>query len=56
MKKKLLTVGALALLAGSTIQAQTIIFDKGTSWSYKDLDQAQPDAWKTQTMTFLHGP
>lgn len=48
MKKKLLTIGALALFAGSTIQAQTTIFDKGTSWSYQDLDQAQPDAWKTQ--------
>ncbi|ROI05186.1 DUF839 domain-containing protein [Chryseobacterium sp. G0240] len=49
MKKKLLTMGALALLAGSGIQAQTFIFDKGSAWSYKDLDQAQPDAWKTKT-------
>lgn len=49
MKKKLLTIGALALLAGTGIQAQTLIFDKGTSWSYKDNNQAQPDAWKTKT-------
>jgi secreted PhoX family phosphatase len=48
MKKKLLTIGALALFAGSVVQAQTTIFDKGTSWSYQDLDQAQPDAWKNQ--------
>lgn len=56
MKKKLLTIGALALLAGSTIQAQTIIFDKGASWSYQDLDQAQPDAWKTQNYDISSWP
>ncbi|HAO28250.1 MAG TPA: twin-arginine translocation pathway signal protein, partial [Chryseobacterium indologenes] len=49
MKKKLLTVGALALFAGTTIQAQTLIFDKGAAWSYKDNNQAQPDAWKDKT-------
>ncbi|MCJ7935842.1 MAG: DUF839 domain-containing protein [Chryseobacterium sp.] len=49
MKKKLLTIGTLALLASSTVQAQTLIFDKGSAWRYKDLDQAQPDGWKTKT-------
>ncbi|GEN67855.1 MULTISPECIES: alkaline phosphatase PhoX [Chryseobacterium] len=49
MKRKLLTLGALALLAGSSVQAQTFVFNKNSSWSYKDLDQAQPDAWKTKT-------
>ncbi|MCQ9633653.1 DUF839 domain-containing protein [Chryseobacterium sp. WG23] len=49
MKRKLLTLGALALLAGTSIQAQTFIFNKNSSWNYKDLDQAQPDAWKTKT-------
>ena len=45
MKKKLLTIGALALIACSGIQAQTLIFDKGASWSYKDNNQAQPTGW-----------
>ncbi|AZA76317.1 DUF839 domain-containing protein [Chryseobacterium sp. G0186] len=49
MKKKLLTIGALALLAGSTIQAQTFIFNKNASWSYKDNNQAQPSDWKSKT-------
>ncbi|AZA83375.1 twin-arginine translocation pathway signal protein [Chryseobacterium lactis] len=49
MKKKLLTIGALALFAGTTMHAQTLIFDKGTSWSYKDNNQAQPDGWKGKT-------
>lgn len=50
MKKKLLTIGALALLATSGIKAQqTILFDKGASWSYKDNNQAEPDTWKTKT-------
>ncbi|PWN71213.1 twin-arginine translocation pathway signal protein [Chryseobacterium phosphatilyticum] len=49
MKKKLLTIGALALFAGTTMHAQTLLFDKGASWSYKDNNQAQPDAWKSKT-------
>lgn len=49
MKKKLLTVGALAILASSGIQAQTLIFNKNASWSYKDNNQAQPAGWNAQT-------
>ncbi|MGU3374939.1 alkaline phosphatase PhoX [Chryseobacterium sp. M5A1_1a] len=49
MKKKLLTIGMLALLAGTTIQAQTFIFNKSASWSYKDNNQAQPNDWKSKT-------
>ncbi|MGR3857933.1 alkaline phosphatase PhoX [Chryseobacterium indologenes] len=49
MKKKLLTVGALAILAGSGLQAQTLIFNKNASWSYKDNNQAQPAGWNAQT-------
>ncbi|WP_288437317.1 alkaline phosphatase PhoX [uncultured Chryseobacterium sp.] len=49
MKKKLLTVGALAILASSGIQAQTLIFDKSASWSYKDNNQAQPAGWNAKT-------
>lgn len=49
MKKKLLTVGALAILASSGIQAQTLIFNKNASWNYKDNNQAQPAGWNAQT-------
>ncbi|WPO89077.1 alkaline phosphatase PhoX [Chryseobacterium sp. HR92] len=49
MKKKLLTVGALAILASSGIQAQTLIFNKNASWSYKDNNQAQPAGWNAKT-------
>lgn len=49
MKKKLLTVGALAILASSGLQAQTLIFNKNASWSYKDNNQAQPAGWNAQT-------
>ncbi|MGE8534030.1 alkaline phosphatase PhoX [Chryseobacterium sp. JV274] len=48
MKKKLLTMGALAILASSGIQAQTLIFNKNASWSYKDNNQAQPAGWNAQ--------
>ncbi|MGI9582812.1 alkaline phosphatase PhoX [Chryseobacterium sp. RRHN12] len=48
MKKKLLTVGALAIMAGSGLQAQTLIFNKNASWSYKDNNQAQPAGWNAQ--------
>ncbi|WP_137903975.1 alkaline phosphatase PhoX [Chryseobacterium sp. 2VB] len=49
MKKKLLAVGALAILASSGLQAQTLIFNKNASWSYKDNNQAQPAGWNAQT-------
>ncbi|MGX5683443.1 alkaline phosphatase PhoX [Chryseobacterium cucumeris] len=49
MKKKLLTVAALVILAGSGLQAQTLIFNKNASWSYKDNNQAQPAGWNAQT-------
>ncbi|OCA73585.1 alkaline phosphatase PhoX [Chryseobacterium arthrosphaerae] len=49
MKKKLLTVGALALLASTGIHAQTFLFNQGTAWSYKDNNQAQPTGWNAKT-------
>ncbi|WP_312301517.1 alkaline phosphatase PhoX [Chryseobacterium sp.] len=49
MKKKLLTIGALALLASTGIHAQTFLFNQGTSWSYKDNNQAQPAGWNAKT-------
>ncbi|WP_228442100.1 hypothetical protein [Chryseobacterium nematophagum] len=49
MKKKLLSVAALMLISNSVFQAQTFIFNKNSSWSYKDNNQAQPDQWKEKT-------
>ncbi|CEJ71705.1 hypothetical protein BN1195_04055 [Chryseobacterium oranimense G311] len=49
MKKKLLTIAALAMVAGFSAQAQTFIFNKNSSWSYKDNNQALADSWKGQT-------
>ncbi|WP_431609423.1 alkaline phosphatase PhoX [Chryseobacterium sp. 'Rf worker isolate 10'] len=49
MKRKLLTMGALAVLASSGVHAQTFIFNKNASWSYKDNNQAQPAGWNAQT-------
>jgi len=49
MKKKLLAIGAITLASGFSVQAQTTVFDRNSSWSYRDLDQAQPDEWKTKT-------
>lgn len=49
MKKKLLTIAALALITGSAVQAQTFIFNKNASWSYKDNNQAQAAQWKDTT-------
>ncbi|MBK1896344.1 alkaline phosphatase PhoX [Chryseobacterium paridis] len=46
MKKKLLTVAALALVSSSVLQAQTFVFNKNASWRYKDNNQAQVDQWK----------
>lgn len=49
MKKKLLTIAALALLTSSAVQAQTFIFNKNASWSYKENNQAQAAQWKDTT-------
>ena len=49
MKKKLLTVAALVLVTNSLFQAQTYVFDKNSSWSYKDNNQAQVAQWKDKT-------
>jgi len=49
MKKKLLTVAALVLVTSSLFQAQTYVFDKNSSWSYKDNNQAQVAQWKDKT-------
>ncbi|KAB1232190.1 alkaline phosphatase PhoX [Chryseobacterium viscerum] len=49
MKRKLLAIGALAVLASSGIQAQTFIFNKNASWNYKDNNQAQPAGWNAKT-------
>lgn len=46
MKKKLLTVAALALVSGSALQAQTFVFNKNASWRYIDNNQAQVTQWK----------
>lgn len=49
MKKKLLTIAALALMTSSVFQAQTFVFNKNSSWSYKDNNQAQAGQWKDKT-------
>jgi secreted PhoX family phosphatase len=49
MKKKLLSVAVLALMTSSAIQAQTFVFNKNSSWSYKDNNLAQPAQWKEKT-------
>ncbi|EJL73103.1 alkaline phosphatase PhoX [Chryseobacterium populi] len=46
MKKKLLTVAALALMTSSVFHAQTFVFNKNSTWRYKDNNQAQVDQWK----------
>lgn len=46
MKKKLLTIAALALVSSSVFQAQTFVFNKNASWRYKDNNQAQVAQWK----------
>lgn len=46
MKKKLLTIAALALITSSAFQAQTFVFSKNSSWSFKDNNQAQAAQWK----------
>ncbi|KMQ68451.1 twin-arginine translocation pathway signal protein [Chryseobacterium sp. FH2] len=49
MNKKLLTTAALAMMTGSVFHAQTFIFNKNSSWSYKDNNLAQPAQWKDKT-------
>ncbi|MCS3529220.1 alkaline phosphatase PhoX [Chryseobacterium sp. JUb7] len=49
MKKKLLSIATLALITSSAVQAQTFIFNKNSSWSYKDNNVAQPAQWKEKT-------
>lgn len=49
MKKKLLTIAALGLMTSSVFQAQTFVFNKNSSWSYKDNNQAQVAQWKDKT-------
>ncbi|MCC9019546.1 alkaline phosphatase PhoX [Flavobacterium lipolyticum] len=46
MKKKLLSIAALLLITNSVIQAQTTVFDKGSSWSYNDKGVQLADQWK----------
>jgi len=50
VKRKLLTVAALALMTTSVFKAQTTqttIFDLASAWKYYDLDAAPASTWKT---------
>lgn len=49
MKRKLLTVAALALLTGSFLNAQTVVFDKNSAWKYNDSNTALASQWKDTT-------
>ncbi|WP_241773488.1 alkaline phosphatase PhoX [Chryseobacterium sp. Leaf394] len=46
MKRKLLTIAALALMTTSMVQAQTTIFGLQSSWKFNDADVALPATWK----------
>ncbi len=46
MKRKLLTVAALALITSTALQAQTTIFPLGSSWKFNDNDVALVSSWK----------
>lgn len=46
MKRKLLTVAALALMTSSVFQAQTFVFNTNSSWKYNDNNTALVDQWK----------
>lgn len=46
MKRKLLTIAALALMTSSAFQAQTTIFPQGSSWKYNDGNVALVSTWK----------
>ncbi len=49
MKRKLLTVAALAMVTGSLLNAQTFIFNKNSAWKYNDSNNALASQWKTAT-------
>ncbi|WP_288460898.1 alkaline phosphatase PhoX [uncultured Chryseobacterium sp.] len=49
MKRKLLTVAALAMVTGSFLNAQTFIFNKNSAWKYNDSNTALASQWKTAT-------
>jgi len=49
MNRKLFAIAALAVMMSSAFKAQTFIFNKNSSWSYKDNNQAQPAQWKDKT-------
>lgn len=46
MKKNLLSIAAFLLITNSAIQAQSTVFDKGSSWSYDDKGVQLADQWK----------
>lgn len=46
MKRKLLSVAALAVMTTSIVQAQTTIFPLGSSWKFNDNDVALASTWK----------
>ena len=46
MKRKLLTIAALALVSGSLFNAQTFIFNKNSAWKYNDSNTALVAQWK----------
>jgi len=46
MKRKLLTVAALALMTSSVFKAQTFVFNTNSSWRYNDSNTALADQWK----------
>lgn len=46
MKRKLLTVAALALITSSFFNAQTFVFNKNSSWKYNDSNTALAAQWK----------
>lgn len=46
MKKKLLTIAALALMTSTLLHAQTTIFPQGSSWKYNDSNVAPVSTWK----------
>lgn len=47
VKRKLLSIAALALMTTSMIQAQTTIFALQSAWKYNDADVALPATWKS---------
>ena len=47
VKRKLLSIAALALMTTSMIQAQTTIFALQSAWKFNDADVALPATWKS---------